>query len=65
MSKPQYTREAAQVQQAHPGMDSATAARTAEQYVNVARETGTPVSELLAESVRAENSSAAGNTSTP
>jgi hypothetical protein len=65
VSKPQYIREAAQVQQAHPGLDSATARRVAEQYVEVARETGTPVSELLAESVRAEGGSFAGNASAP
>lgn len=64
MSKPQYTREAAQVQQAHLGLEDATARRVAEEYVGIARQTGTPFSEVLAESVRAENSSAAGNDAT-
>lgn len=61
MSKPQYVRETAQVQQVHPELDTGTAKRVAERYVGIARETGTPLSELLAESARAQNSSAAGN----
>jgi|EndMetStandDraft_3_1072993.scaffolds.fasta_scaffold89971_2 hypothetical protein len=61
MAKPAYAREAAQVKTAHPDLDDATARRVAETYVQVSRDSGTPLPELLAESVRAENSSAAGN----
>jgi len=61
MAKPAYARETAQVKAVHPDLDDATARRVAEQYVQVSRDSGTPLPELLAESVRAENSSAAGN----
>lgn len=61
MAKPAYTREAAQVKAAHPELDNATAQRVAESYVQVSRDSGTSLPDLLAESVRAENSSAAGN----
>ena len=63
MARPAYVRETAQVKEAHPELDGATARRMAEQYVQVARDSGTPLPELLAESVRAEKSSAAGNQS--
>lgn len=65
MSGPQYDRETAQIVQAHPGLDGATAQRIAEAYVTVAAETGVDVKSLTADSVRAENSSAAGNDITP
>lgn len=63
--KPHYAREAAQVQQAHPGIDDASARRVAEQYVVVAVETGTDVKTLIEDSIRAAGSSAAGNDVTP
>lgn len=61
MAHSQYSREAAQIQQAHPGLDDGTARRTAEAYTVLSAETGTDVKSLAAESLRAENSSAAGN----
>lgn len=63
--KSQYAREAAQVQQVHPGIDDASARRVAEQYVVVAVETGTDVKTLIEDSARAAGSSAAGNDVTP
>jgi len=65
VSRPKYNRETEQVKEAHSGLDNSTAQRVAEQCVQVARDSGTPLSEVIAETVRAENGSAAGNTSTP
>ena len=47
--------------QAHPGLDTATRARVATSLASVAQRYGMEVDELVAETVRAENSSLAGN----
>lgn len=61
MSSPQYVRETARVKEVHPGLDDATARRIAESYVQKAAELGTSLEDLLAQSLRAESSSAVGN----
>ncbi len=50
---------------AHPELDSHTTERVADRLAAVAGEYGTSVSDLTQETVRAANSSAAGNDSTP
>lgn len=48
-------------QMAHPELDSATAERTAEAYASIASKTGSVVSEMAAESRKAEAKSEEGN----
>lgn len=61
MSGAAPVRPATLVRQAHPGLGTATRARVATSLAAVAQRYGVEVGELVAETVRAENSSAAGN----
>ena len=61
MTKPKYQRETERVLKVHPGLDEDSARRVAEKYVEVARTGQTTFAHVLAESVRAEKSSEAGN----
>jgi hypothetical protein len=65
MAHSNETRPTTQVERAHPGLDGKTAGRIGGAMSAIAEAYGTDVETVVAESARAENSSAAGNDATP